>query len=1329
MGKVNYTQRLLVIHFILLAGLLMMHPAISFGADGVCARVKIEIKQELTLERQAFEAHMRINNGLSHIILENVNVAVAFADKEGNPVPASSDPANTDAHFFIRLDSMQNIENVSGSGTVEPTASADIHWLIIPAPGSSNGLEQGTLYYVGATLSYTIGGEEKVTEVTPDYIFVKPMPQIALDYFLPTDVYGDDAFTPEIEPAVPFALGVRIKNNGHGVARNLKIESAQPKIIENEQGLLIGFAIEGSEVNGRPVDDSLLADFGDIAPHAAGVARWIMTCSLSGQFVKFTAELSHSDELGGELTSLIEAANTHFLVHEVRVDLAGRDLIRDFLAKDGAVYRVYESDSTDTVVTDQSATATLQVNGNAGILAAPATAGFMVVRLPDSFAGQKSIKEAIRSDGKVIKAENIWLSKTRDEDNNWQYYVNLFDVNTTDRYTLKFIEASDIAQAPELFFIPNRTVAEDEQVLFEVEATDPNGTFPALSAAPLPAGAVFHDQGDGRAKFDWTPAEGQAGIYEITYTAADGVLSASRRAKLIVQAFVDTDGDGMDDTWEEQYFENLSRDGTGDYDGDGISDLDEFLNETDPAASNAPTIPVIFAPTDGAEVSVFQPELKVVNSTDPDGDAIAYRFEIYADEQMNPPAVSSTDQPQTAGQTAWTVSQLLQENSWYHWRVRAGDGKGFSQWAYGRFFVNTANDLPASFQISSPPDTTEVDTIAPTLAVTNSTDADEDSLNYTFEVYADQQMTTLVASAAGIAEGSEGTTAWVVPTVLTENTWYFWNSIVTDEHGAQTQSPMGSFFVNTNNDAPEAPVMSSPPLGVEVDVQQLDLVVINATDADWDVLSYIFELDQVNTFDSAGYQGSGEVFEGSDTTSWSVMNLADNTRHYWRVQATDGAASSPWVQGEFFVNTANDTPTTPTLKNPGASAWVDTLEPMLQLNASTDVDEDQIIYYFEIYSNLAMTYPPVFAGHSETAEWVAPSELSDNTWYYWRAQAGDEHGAFSAWMETASFFTDENGFDDPPTIVLQEPSQNIVTEVESVLISWQDTDPETNAEIALYFDTDGFGEDGTLIDDGIYENSDGAFDTYAWDINTMAEGTYYIYGIITDGHSDAVSYAPATVTIARPPTVTCDVPQPGVAVQDVVTFEATASDDSGIEQVYFYLREDDGAQGTAFGYEDLLAAFDGTNWNHDVDTTDIPDGYYVIAARAVDIHGNESWSEPVPFSIRNWAVVELLPASENNRAGRTMPVKFSLRIAEAVDPEQPFVYSEELEINIINSAETVLQTSRHGVSSTNYRIDAGGEMYITNFKTPKTPDNYTVEVWRIRNGFLLDTFTFETTKK
>jgi Tol biopolymer transport system component len=45
----------------------------------------------------------------------------------------------------------------------------------------------------------------------------------------------------------------------------------------------------------------------------------------------------------------------------------------------------------------------------------------------------------------------------------------------------------------------------------------------------------------------------------------------------------DTDGDGMEDDWELAYFSTLDRDGSGDFDSDGASDLDEFRAGTNPA--------------------------------------------------------------------------------------------------------------------------------------------------------------------------------------------------------------------------------------------------------------------------------------------------------------------------------------------------------------------------------------------------------------------------------------------------------------------------------------------------------------------------------------------------------------------------------------------------------------------------------------------------------------------------------------------------------------------------------------------------------------------------
>ena len=47
-------------------------------------------------------------------------------------------------------------------------------------------------------------------------------------------------------------------------------------------------------------------------------------------------------------------------------------------------------------------------------------------------------------------------------------------------------------------------------------------------------------------------------------------------------ALMDSENDGMDDGWEMLHFGTLERDGSGDFDGDGVSDFVEFRTGTDP---------------------------------------------------------------------------------------------------------------------------------------------------------------------------------------------------------------------------------------------------------------------------------------------------------------------------------------------------------------------------------------------------------------------------------------------------------------------------------------------------------------------------------------------------------------------------------------------------------------------------------------------------------------------------------------------------------------------------------------------------------------------------
>lgn len=219
--------------------------------DALCASVKLELSQQLTLERQAFNAKLVIHNGVAGINLTDVNVTMHFTTGSGDPVSYSSNPNATTNLFFVAAPSLQNISSLPG-GTVFGGTSAEINWLIVPTVGAASTTNaNGTIYYIGATLSYKIGDTETVMEIQPDYIYVKPMPKLALDYFLPGDVYGDDAFTTNaVELPTPFAFGLRVRNEGFGTVSKLKLVSSQPKIVANEQGLVVGMKLISSSVQG-----------------------------------------------------------------------------------------------------------------------------------------------------------------------------------------------------------------------------------------------------------------------------------------------------------------------------------------------------------------------------------------------------------------------------------------------------------------------------------------------------------------------------------------------------------------------------------------------------------------------------------------------------------------------------------------------------------------------------------------------------------------------------------------------------------------------------------------------------------------------------------------------------------------------------------------------------------------------------------------------------------------------------------------------------------------------------------------------------------------------
>ena len=173
-----------------------------------------------------------------------------------------------------------------------------------------------TLYRIGGTIGFTdpAGGNVSIP-VFPSTITVDPQANLHLNYFLQTDVIGDDPFTPQVEPSEPAVLGLLVTNVGGGTANNLSITTAQPQIVQNEKGLLDTFQIIGTQVGNQSETPSLTVNLGNIAPGQTADASFLLESSLQGAFDNFTATFSHSDALGGTETSLISSVTTHTLIH------------------------------------------------------------------------------------------------------------------------------------------------------------------------------------------------------------------------------------------------------------------------------------------------------------------------------------------------------------------------------------------------------------------------------------------------------------------------------------------------------------------------------------------------------------------------------------------------------------------------------------------------------------------------------------------------------------------------------------------------------------------------------------------------------------------------------------------------------------------------------------------------------------------------------------------------------------------------------------------------------------------------------------------------------
>ena len=280
-------------------------------------------------------------------------------------------------------------------------------------------------YYFGGSFIYRIGpgGTPQTNDLMLCKMTVSPMPFLKMDYFTQRDVFSDNPFTDVAEAYQPAEFALRVRNLGGGAAKNVRIASSRPKIVENESNLVVEYDLRNwsyaSYLDGTSKTLDLdTVNLGTIPAGATTVAEWLFVSTLEGHFttngqarLEYTMPWQNS-----ETTQISEDVGVHLLVH--RCDGDG-DGIVDFLTSErstGAPDKLWCSAAEDPVPVSTDATATVVgdseldgVSDTITIAVTSETAGPVYVSVAVEDAKTYRVS-ALSREGVALSADNAWAT-------------------------------------------------------------------------------------------------------------------------------------------------------------------------------------------------------------------------------------------------------------------------------------------------------------------------------------------------------------------------------------------------------------------------------------------------------------------------------------------------------------------------------------------------------------------------------------------------------------------------------------------------------------------------------------------------------------------------------------------------------------------------------------------------------------------------------------------------------------------------------------------------------------------------------------------------------
>lgn len=355
-------------------------------------------------------------------------------------------------------------------------------------------------------------------------------------------------------------------------------------------------------------------------------------------------------------------------------------------------------------------------------------------------------------------------------------------------------------------------------------------------------------------------------------------------------------------------------------------------------------------------------------------------------------------------------------------------------------------------------------------------------------------------------------------------------------------------------------------------------------------------------------------------TSGCMFSGVDKTPEQWGalVRGAYSGYGGPYPRISIWHGTS-DTTVKPTNMTELVEQWTN----VHGIDTTEDLSETVAGYPHKVYKNaagqaLVETYALTGKGHGTA---VDPQFTFPNSTVGCGAA-----GAFILDNDICStyyvgrFFGLDNTDSQPPTVSLTAPAGG--ASVSGTV--WVRATASDNVGVARV---------EFLIDGNLVGSDSAAPYEYEWNTSTATNGTHTLSAKAYDTAGNAGTATPVTVTVTggrvdtTPPTVAFSFPSNNAVLSGSVTLTATASDDSEVARVEFFL---DG-NSLGVGVASLQAGPYAYTWN----TTSATPGSHTLYAKAWDVAGNTATTSNVVVTVNQAAVsfTEDFPSSGPDNAG------------------------------------------------------------------------------------------------